>query len=153
MNTFITIEDPDSADFDPNLHRNVNEALAVLRKQLELFQPEALCLFELFVPWIYSRPFTPGQPVDAAWLRRRFKMFPFLRVDELLAHAQRDLDRMEAPPSERMAGLREVKPYLCELAAAFWRRDCRKLLGILLMIVALPATVISLCAAAVSLLT
>lgn len=123
MNTFITIEDPDSADFDLNLHRNMNDALAVLRKQLELFQPEALRLFELFVPWIYSRPLTPGQPVNAAWLRRRFKMFPFLRVDELLAHAQRDLDRMEASPSERMAGLREVKPYLVELLTAFWQRD------------------------------
>ncbi len=123
MDTIITLEDPDSADFDPNLHRNMNEALAVLRKQLELFQPEALCLFELFVPWIYSRPLTPGQPVDAVWLRRRFRMFPFLRIDELLGHALRDLDRVEAPPDERMAGLREVKPYLRELLAAFWQRD------------------------------
>jgi len=123
MNTIITLEDPDSADFDPDLHRNMNDALAVLRKQLELFEPEALRLFELFVPWIYSRPLTPGQPVDAAWLRRRFKMFPFLRVDELLGHAQRDLDRVQAPPSERMAGLREVKPELRELWAAFWQRD------------------------------
>lgn len=124
MNTIITtLEDPDSADFDPTLHRNMNDALAVLRRQLELFEPEALRLFELFVPWIYSRPLTPGQPVDAAWLRRRFKMFPFTRVDELLAHAQRDLDRLEAPPSERMAGLREVKPDLRELLIAFWQRD------------------------------
>ena len=153
MNTIIFLGDPDSAEFDPTLHRNMNEALAVLRKRLELFQPEALCLFELFVPWIYSRPLTPGQPVDGVWLRRRFRMFPFLRLDELLAHAQRDLDRVDASPVDRMAGLREVKPDLSELVAAFWRRDGRKLLVILLTIVALPAIAISLYAAAVSLLT
>jgi hypothetical protein len=152
MNTIITFEGPDSADLDPNVHRNMNDALAQLRKQLELFEPEALRLFELFVPWIYSRPLTPGQPVDAVWLRRRFRMFPFLRLDELLGHAKRDLDRVEAPPSERTAGLREVKADLKELLVAFWQRDGRKLLGPLLRIVGLAVIAASVCAGALSLL-
>jgi hypothetical protein len=152
MNTIITLEDPGRADLDPNLHRNMNDALALLHEQLELFEPEALRLFDLFVPWIYSRPLTPGQPVDAAWLRRRFKMFPFLRVDELLGHAQRDLDRVEAPPSERMAGLREVKSDLKELLVAFWQRDGRKLFVPLLGIVGLAVIAASVCAGVLSLL-
>jgi hypothetical protein len=152
MNTIITLEDPGRADFDPKLHRNMNDALALLHKQLELFEPEALRLFELFVPWIYSRPLTPGQPVDAVWLRRRFRMFPFLRLDELLGHAQRDLDRVEAPPSERMAGLREVKADLKELLVAFWHRDASKLFRPLLRIVGLAVIAVGVCAGALSLL-
>jgi hypothetical protein len=125
MNTIITLEDPYSADFDPNLHRNMNDALAVLRKQLELFEPEAL---------------------------RLFKMFPFLRVDELLGHAQRDLDRVQAPLSERMAGLREVKSDLKELLVAFWQRDGGKLFVPLLGIGGLAVMAVGVCAGALSLL-
>jgi hypothetical protein len=79
-------------------------------------------------------------------------MFPFLRVDELLGHAQRDLDRVEAPPSERMAGLREVKSDLKELLVAFWQRDGRKLFVPLLGIVGLAVIAASVCAGVLSLL-
>lgn len=125
MNTLTTPMAMCSAQVEPKLHPNMAEALQALRNELDLFQPEALPLFEIFEPWIYATHCRPGIPVDGGQLRHRFLMFPFTRVEELLKHARASTLIAGSTVSQRTAGFREVATDLRQLLSAFVRRDGR----------------------------
>jgi len=144
MNTLTTSMAMCSAQLEPKLHPNMTEALQALRDELELLQPEALPLFEMFEPWVYATHCRPGVLIDGGQLRHRFLMFPFTRMEELLKHAIASTRVKGGTVAQRTSGLREVAADLRQLLSAFAQRDGRwvgrfvlKTLGLVLAGIAL----------------
>lgn len=124
MNTFDTPQASCTA-YQTDLHANMAEALEALRVELGARRPEALPLYELFVPWVYAAHIWPGERVNGRNLRVRFLVFPYQRLEELVNHAKTTTRIKGGTAAQRTAGFREVRGDLRELWDAFMLRDGR----------------------------